>query len=368
MADPVATVALVVALFALLVALLQVLQQYAATADGYRRCQRPVIGGWACYTKRKARFDQLRFETIFAVPIIFLRRRDREECPIKGRTVIDITGTAESCRSTLVSQFLEETILIQESIPNENGRYTQETLIEDGIECSRQKSSLVATKSGSRLIKPGCFQNPNPHDQTTDNELVSWIYFLETLQWNQTIFSTLVQSGFQPDLAPAIQVSRRSWDFVPPDVIKPYAVTNVGDIAIIIQRLGMSWKEFDPGKGVMRAEGNNYLVTSTVVRSLGILLSFAADSHLISHHERLKNIYVPSWQASLLGFGLVPRSELAPNMSFGRSPHNAFPVGKADLFDFYLKSFSASTSSGRDPLRDDSFSGMSSCTTLCTLI
>lgn len=172
-----------------------------------------------------------------------------------------------------------------------------------------------------------------------DNELVSWIYLLETLQWHQRVFSKHIIPGFQPDIVTAIQISRRSWDFVPPDVIKPYAVANIGDIAIIAQRLGMSWKDFRPGEGVMRAEGNNCLITSTVVRSLGIVLSFSADSHLIDDEERRRNVYVPSWQASLLGFGLVPRSDIAPEIPIGRTPHNAFPVGREKLFDYYLRSF-----------------------------
>lgn len=71
MADTAATVALAVVLNALLVALLQVLQQYAATADGFRRCQRSVIGDWALHTKSEFRCKELRYETRFAVPIVF---------------------------------------------------------------------------------------------------------------------------------------------------------------------------------------------------------------------------------------------------------------------------------------------------------
>ena len=43
----VATAALAIAIVALLIALGQLIQQLFGTADGYRRCQSSVIGGWS---------------------------------------------------------------------------------------------------------------------------------------------------------------------------------------------------------------------------------------------------------------------------------------------------------------------------------
>ena len=68
--DSLALAALLVALVALLNSVLQVLQQYFATADGYRRCSPSVIGEWARFTRRKFIFRELRFETVFASPFI----------------------------------------------------------------------------------------------------------------------------------------------------------------------------------------------------------------------------------------------------------------------------------------------------------
>ena len=58
--DPVSLIALFVALVALLVAFLQVIQQYASTAYDYRRCSARTMGGWAKHTRR--------FEITFLVP------------------------------------------------------------------------------------------------------------------------------------------------------------------------------------------------------------------------------------------------------------------------------------------------------------
>lgn len=68
--------ALAVALVALVVALGQLLGQYFATAEGYRRCQSSVMGPWARYTRLRWRSRQFRFETLFTTPqIIFLPDR-----------------------------------------------------------------------------------------------------------------------------------------------------------------------------------------------------------------------------------------------------------------------------------------------------
>lgn len=42
----------------------------------------------------------------------------------------------------------------------------------------------------------------------------------------------------------------------------------------------MQWKEFDPGRGRLRAEGRNHLFTSRIVRSIGICLEYTATSSI----------------------------------------------------------------------------------------
>jgi hypothetical protein len=64
----IAVVALVVALVALLTTIGQLLQQYLATADGYRRCQQSVMSHWAKRTRLRWRWSQFRFETLFVTP------------------------------------------------------------------------------------------------------------------------------------------------------------------------------------------------------------------------------------------------------------------------------------------------------------
>jgi hypothetical protein len=70
--DPVAVTALVISLVALLATFGQVLQQYFATADGYRRCQPSVMGLWGMKKELRWRWREFRFETIYYVPSLSL--------------------------------------------------------------------------------------------------------------------------------------------------------------------------------------------------------------------------------------------------------------------------------------------------------
>lgn len=104
-------VALSVALVALVVALGQLLGQYFATADGYRRCQSSVMGPWARYTRLSWRWRQFRFETYFTTPqIIFLpdgheyqsRLRDSASSTPSMLMISDGEGVPQSIRDLFI--------------------------------------------------------------------------------------------------------------------------------------------------------------------------------------------------------------------------------------------------------------------------
>ena len=113
-------VALAVALFALVIALGQLLGQYFATADGYRRCQSSVMGPWAKYTRLSWRWRQFRFETYFTSPQIIFLPDERD----LGRS-----GNPASSR--------QDTLMISNDVrlgtrdlfvPNEDGQKDEETV------------------------------------------------------------------------------------------------------------------------------------------------------------------------------------------------------------------------------------------------
>jgi hypothetical protein len=93
--------------------------------------------------------------------------------------------------------------------------------------------------------------------------------------------------------------------------------------------MGMKWKDFRPSDGILRAEGHSHIITSTVVRSLGIVLQYSytgQGQHLKMAERNLRNramastlngrtiitniteqeeIYIPRARADRLGCGVI---------------------------------------------------------------
>ena len=106
----------------------------------------------------------------------------------------------------------------------------------------------------------------------------------------------------------AITFRERSWGFMPPDIIRPFATSTVGDIIALAHRLGMGWTDLRPGDGIMRAEGGGKSIISTAVRDFGILLLFnydqASKDNRYAFGDTSRNT-IPSVPADKLGFGIL---------------------------------------------------------------
>ena len=84
---------------------------------------------------------------------------------------------------------------------------------------------------------------------------------------------------------------------------------NIHDIAVIIRRLGMVWKTFDPKNGDMSAEGGAHILTSSLIPGLGLVLEYRCldDMSLASRAsqrvsfilKREPNSFTQSQQATL---------------------------------------------------------------------
>ena len=238
--DNLAAAALAVALVALLTTVGQLLQQYFGTADGYRRCQSSVVGPWAKRTRLKFRWREFRFETLYTVPHITL------------------------ARATWASSEIP-------TFPHDNYAW------------------IVGRASGEKDAENINLLVSGRAEAAAD--LVTWLAFLASIQWTHKrmlfklarVTETLDEKN---DLAldmqenrkltiPVVIFEERSWDFMPPDVVKPYARINLGDLGVLARRLGMEWERFEPSDGgVLRASGNGYSLTSVLVRSVGIMVEF----------------------------------------------------------------------------------------------
>lgn len=61
---------------------------------------------------------------------------------------------------------------------------------------------------------------------------------------------------------------------MPPNAPKPFAKLTMHDAAVLVRRLEMVWKTFDPKKGDMTAEGGAHILTSNLKQGLGLVLEY----------------------------------------------------------------------------------------------
>ncbi|KAI4188888.1 MAG: hypothetical protein L6R41_001859 [Letrouitia leprolyta] len=288
--------ALAIALTALAIAVAQLLGQLFATADGYRRCQPSVMGTWAKHTKLRWRWSQMRFETLFTTPEIFLCPFDPSVNPMSEKFgtnwdvnwIGDLPGTADLSRTAERPYFAR-------------------------IACLDSKLVDSDFESGS------------------GQELACWLPFLHSVRKNerqiQTSGSDEQSAAYHTHRRSACCSIQRSWDFMAPELLRPLAITNIGDIAIIVQKLGMKWQAFRPEDGEMRAEGNGHIIYSTLVRSIGPILHYAhEDIHMRRTYIRAGVMaplsdgrdgsaltelqYVQTAEVDMMRFGLMPCHEL----------------------------------------------------------
>ncbi|KAI4150000.1 MAG: hypothetical protein L6R39_002385 [Caloplaca ligustica] len=285
-----AAAALAVALAALAITITQLLGQLLATADGYRRCQPSVMGAWAEYTKLRWKWSEMRFETLFTTPEISLLNykplNKPTAKPLEHLSELKWIGGAPGATG-----FLD---------PGYDPTYCT-------IDCL--DSRLVNKNIGSGM-----------HD-----EMACWLPFLTSIRENEFHlgWSDICEaSASREDTAryhtlrrPACGFVRRSWDFMAPELVRPLAVTYIGDIAVIVQRLGMEWQTFRPEEGEMRAEGNGHIIYSTLDRSIGPVLHYvngkARDTNLHKYGRVPpilpgKLFIIPTEEVDMMRFGILP--------------------------------------------------------------
>lgn len=300
-----AAAALAIALVALVIAVGQLLQQYFATADGYRNCQKSVMGQWAIKTRRRFRWREFRFETLFSTPEIFLTGGGGGTRPDQ----VYIIGSAESRRLTLTPPDAFDD-------PGQFPRWPTHS--------SKSWSSAVGRREADTNLTQRKMTSLSHTMENPSDELVCWLPLLHWL--HETTRASLdpeeqpLENATREEVkkayaminmrkrVPALVFRVRSWDFQPPDVSRPMARTTVSDIAVLARRMGMRWKAFRPEDGMMRAEGHSHILTSTVVRSLGLLLhySYTGQARRLSSkyahyaptttdaHKELEEIYIAS--------------------------------------------------------------------------
>jgi hypothetical protein len=152
-------------------------------------------------------------------------------------------------------------------------------------------------------------------DDEDDEDLVSWASLLSSLHDRQQLqiygsiaHRTAVSLGIpctpvehdtlnnmdQRHALVCIKPVTRSWDLMPPDVVRPMASTTLGTLITIAHRMGMSWQDMIPREGKIRAESKDESLSATLMRDLGLVVEYNIESKGSSIHDTL---YVPSSDA-----------------------------------------------------------------------
>ena len=161
--------------------------------------------------------------------------------------------------------------------------------------------------NGSSLMMVKTHCEPYRNNSASMTSLVTWVPFMQALHLASDATLRCGVSYKERILLPDITIERRSWDFVPPEVVRPLAVVSISNIAILARRLGMIWRQFEPLDGNLRAEGNGHTITSAAVRSMGTVLTI--DIQDPSNGDEVTGrdaLYIPLDAADKMGFGIVP--------------------------------------------------------------
>jgi len=209
--DPVAVTALIISLVALLATFGQVLQQYLATADGYRRCQPSVMGQWGKKTKLRWRWREFRFETVYYVPSLSVDLL-RHQYVVKDST-------------TPRSQLGISTAWHAEWIYNREGPVYSKSRAPD---CNR-------TYVVSGYLKKDYWWQPQGGSSRQEaiiggGEVVCWISLIDRMRQFQEQLNAIYSfpsilelhdaSGkpiyhmYEAPTVPCIRILKRSWDFM----------------------------------------------------------------------------------------------------------------------------------------------------------
>jgi hypothetical protein len=246
------------------------------------------MGLWSQGTHRKLRMYEFRVEVVFETPVIFLAAPNNTRGPIHNREIHYIDGSLKSYEDTKVL-----------------GRDAQK-------EADVQATARV---------------------HTADDERASWLTLLSTLQrqekasrnWDEFMRHAAPppNSELRPpnppeyNLAVGIQRKTRSWDFMPAAITRPYATSAICHLVEMVATLGMYWKVFDQTLWNLRAEGNGFILTSTNVQGLGVMLVFTATGRPSFEDNRV----IPSELIKDLAFGTVPN--IFDNLAYLKNEVNA---------------------------------------------
>jgi hypothetical protein len=291
------TVALVVSLIALVLAVSQILQQFLSTADGYRRCSPAVIGPWAALRHRQWLWTEFRFETVYSAPhITMIVDGDDQEDSHQRLSLLDL----EFASSNSITSSREQQEILRNSV--------------------HPSHSVDEGHAASWLV------------------LLRHLHALYTSRWPDSCSAChrmprvsptclLASKGNRekgPSLSsPDVVFRTWTWDLMPPDLTRPPASSTLSDIVLIGLRFGMTWRTVEPARGLLAADGGGYSLLGTESPGLGLVVRFTAPQRM---HKSAINI--PSQSADKMFFGIVPGDPVFVQQDYSLVPDKPMHDGR----------------------------------------
>ncbi|KAF1837836.1 hypothetical protein BDW02DRAFT_81851 [Decorospora gaudefroyi] len=269
----VATAALAIAISALVIALGQLIAQLFSTAEGYRRCQASVIGSWFDLVELPFRWSSFRFEVKVTTPHFQIETISSPTPKLSffKRAQHQHTGFPRSLFQNQTARLLipahHPVPLIGDS-KSRKGTFCRPLPGPDDGEDDDDTEGVNATR-------------PTSLDYAEDAP--TWINLLEDMHKLQHAPLASAAGIIEGDTRAAVWsrtlvcISRktRSWDFMPPDIVRPVASTTLGCLIVMTHRMGMVWTDFRPEEGVVRAASKTQSFSTSLVRGMGLVVEYA---------------------------------------------------------------------------------------------
>ena len=268
--DPISVVALIISLVALILTLLQVAQQFVATASDYRHCSKRTVGGWSRRSSRRLVWNELRFEVLFTTPIISIDILPSGS--MAGRDIYAVPTTRSD---------------------------TQTTLTSEKAQVSATSTDLLSSLSNS--VPPSgaqyIFHTPEGN-QTYTSSQVPWFLDLKgTRPEAKCTWLSLLNDVAITHLQVDINERLLSYDFMPDGIKKPLAQMDRKSFLTLMSLFQVSWQEGQGVKITPTGAGPYCEVTSRNLVNFGTVISYQP-----SNVQSSKWFYIVSEKARVAMF------------------------------------------------------------------
>ena len=244
--DPISVVALIISLVALTLTLLQVAQQFVATASDYRHCSKRTVGGWSRRSSRRLIWNELRFEVLFTTPIISIDLLHSGS--MAGRDIYAVPTTTRSDTQTTSEK-------------------AQASASSTDLLSSR---SNPVPSSGAQYI----FHTPEGNQTYTSSQMPWFLDLKGTRPEAKCTWLSLLNDVAVTHLQIDINEHLLSYDFMPDGIKKPYAQMDRKSFLTLMSLFQVSWQEGQGGKSTPTGAGPYCEVTSRNLVNFGTVISY----------------------------------------------------------------------------------------------